>query len=68
MPHNRKPRKPKQPRSRFFTLDGSIYLITDRDDEQLYAIRLTGEDRELVLHMTDENEVEMESRIAGGWR
>lgn len=41
--------------------------MSDRDDEQLLAVRLDGADRELVLRMTEENEVEMESRLLGGW-
>lgn len=62
-----KPRRAKRRRSRFFVLDGDVYLVSDRDEEQLVAVRLTGRDRELVLRMVEENEVEMESRILGGW-
>lgn len=62
-----KRRRPKRRRSRFFELDGDVYLVSERDDEQLVAVRLTGHDRELVLRMVEENEIEMESRILGGW-
>lgn len=41
--------------------------MSERDDELLVAVRPDGTDRELVLHMTEENEVEMESRFLGGW-
>lgn len=41
--------------------------MSERDDELLVAVRLDGTDRELVLRMTEENEVEMESRLLGGW-
>lgn len=61
-----RPRRPKR-RSRFFELDGDVYLVSERDDEQLVAVRLTGRDRELVLRMIEENEIEMESRVLGGW-
>ncbi len=62
-----KRRRPKRRRSRFFILDGDVYIISERDGEQLLAVRLVGRDRELVLRMLEENEVEMESRILGGW-
>ena len=62
-----KRRRPRLRRSRFFELDGDIYLVSERDEEQLVAVRLTGRDRELVLRMVEENEVEMESRVLGGW-
>lgn len=61
-----RPRRPKRS-SRFFELDGDVYLVSERDDEQLVAVRLTGRDRELVLRMIEENEIEMESRVLGGW-
>ncbi len=63
----RRPRSRKRRRSRFFELDGDVYLVSERDEEQLVAVRLTGRDRELVLRMIEENEVEMESRVLGGW-
>ncbi|MBZ0121269.1 MAG: hypothetical protein K8H88_30010 [Sandaracinaceae bacterium] len=44
-----------------------MYLVSEQDEEQLVAVRLTGRDRELALRMIAENEVEMESRILGGW-
>ena len=62
-----KRRRSKQRRSRFFELDGDVYLVSERDEEQLVAVRLTGRDREIVLRMVEENEIEMESRMLGGW-
>ena len=62
-----RPRRSKRRRSRFFELDGDVYLVSEQDEEQLVAVRLTGRDRELALRMIAENEVEMESRILGGW-
>ena len=55
------------PRSRFFWLDGDLYYVSDRTDEDLMAVRLLGEDRELALRMLEENEIELESRLLGGW-
>lgn len=54
-------------RCRFFVLDGEVLCESERDAEQFLAVRLDGADRELVLRMTEENEVEMESRLLGGW-
>ena len=62
-PHSRSP----APRSRFFWLDGDLYYVSDRTDEDLMAVRLLGEDRELALRMLEENDIELESRLLGGW-
>lgn len=64
MPRRRRRSKPK---SKFFVLDGDVYLVSERDEEQVVAVRLTGRDLELVRRMVADNEVEMESRILGGW-
>lgn len=60
-------RRRSSPKSKFFVLDGDVYLVSERDEEQLVAVRLMGRDLALALRMIAENEVEMESRILGGW-
>lgn len=62
-----RPRSRKKRRSKFFILDDDVFLVTERNEDELVAVRLIGRDRELVLRMVEENEVEMESRIVGGW-
>ena len=44
-----------------------MYYVSERDEEQLVAVRLTGRELEVVRRMIAENEVEMESRVLGGW-
>lgn len=61
-------RRVKPHRSRFFMLDGELFLVTERDEEELLAVRLVGADRELVLKMTAENDIEMESCVLHGRR
>jgi len=64
MPKPRDGREPRRRRrSRFFELDGETFYVSERDDEQLFAVRLTGADEELVRRMSEENDVEMESRL-----
>lgn len=49
--------------TRVLLVDGEWFLIGDRDDEGFHAVRLTGADRELVVQMQEENEVEMEAAL-----
>jgi hypothetical protein len=63
MRRRREPHQERRRRSRFFVLDGETFYVSERDDEQLYAVRLTGSDEELVRRMLEENDVEMESRL-----
>lgn len=67
----RRPSRPtsaKLHRSRFFVLDGDLFLVTERDEEELLAVRIVGADRELVLKMMSENDIEMESCVLRGRR
>lgn len=61
------PKRRERQRSLFFELDGEMYYVSERDEEQLVAVRLTGRELEVVRRMIAENEVEMESRVLGGW-
>lgn len=61
-------RPAKQHRSRFFVLDGDLFLVTERDEEELLAVRLVGSDRDLVLKMMSDNDIEMESCVLRGRR
>ncbi len=68
MPRKPKPRRPQQRRTRVFILDGDVYLVTDRDHEALYAIRLDDEDRDAALSMLNDTDVEIESHVLRGAR
>ncbi len=68
MPRKLKPRRPQQRRTRVFMLDGDVYLVTDRDDESLYAVRLDDNDRDTALSMLNDADVEIESHVLGGGR
>lgn len=49
--------------TRVLEVDGDWYLIGRRDDEGFEAVRLTGRDRDTVLAMQDENQIEMEAAL-----
>ncbi len=61
----RKP--PEQKRARLTTrvllVDGEWFLIGDRDEEGFHAVRLTGADRDTVVRMHEETEIEMEAAL-----
>ncbi len=59
-------KRAKRHRSRFFVLDGDLFLVTERDEEELLAVRLIGRDRDLVLEMMSDNDIEMESCVLRG--
>ena len=59
-------RKQRRPRltTRVLLVDGEWFLIGDRDDEGFHAaVRLTGADRDTVIRMQEENEIEMEAAL-----
>ena len=58
----KKRREPKLV-TRVLLVDGDWYLIGDRDDEGFHAVKLTGADRDVVVKMHDENEIEMEAAL-----
>ncbi len=61
----RKPLERKRPRltTRILLVDGEWFLIGDRDDEGFHAVRLTGTERDTVVRMHEENEIEMEAAL-----
>ncbi len=50
-------------RTRFFVLDGAMYVVSDRDEQGLEAVRLDFDDAEMVRRMRDEAEFEIEAAI-----
>jgi hypothetical protein len=59
-------RRARPHRSRFFVLDGDLFLVTERNDDELIAARLIGADRDVVLKMMSDNDIEMESCVLRG--
>ncbi len=58
----RKQRRPKLT-TRVLLVGGEWFLIGDRDEEGFHAVRLTGADRDLVVRMHEENEIEIEAAL-----
>jgi hypothetical protein len=63
MPKPRELKRRRTRRTRLIDVDGETYLITERDDDGLEAVRLDPRDADLVRRMRDENEIEMESAV-----
>jgi hypothetical protein len=58
-------RKRRRPRltTRVLLVDGEWFLIGHRDEEGFHAVRLSSADRDLVVRMQEENEIEMEAAL-----
>jgi hypothetical protein len=63
MPKRRELKRRRVRRSRFLDVDGDVYIITERDEDCLEAVRLDAPTADLVRRMRDENEIEMESAV-----
>ena len=62
--------KPKRPEPsighrppRVFQLGAEWYLVADHDDEGFHAIRIYGADRDTVVRMDAENQIEIEAAL-----
>lgn len=63
MPKSRDSKRGRRRRSKFFWLDTELYFVSDRDDEQLLAVRVVGADRERIIQMMADNDEEMASAL-----
>lgn len=59
------PKRRRAPKlvTRVLLVDGEWYLIGERDDEGFSAVRLSGEECDVVIKMQEENEIEMEAAL-----
>jgi hypothetical protein len=62
MPTPKRPEPPHRP-PRIFQLGAEWYLVADHDDEGFHAVRLIGPDREKVVRMNEENQIEIEAAL-----
>jgi hypothetical protein len=63
MAKRRELKRKRPPRSRFFDLDGDIYIVTERDADGLDAVRLDPADAELVRRMRNDSDIEIEAAV-----